>query len=102
MAVGHYNIGLGSHSNLLKGALTALEQAYEGMKDVIAVGPQMIDGDGSDAAHFTYFAEKFGFATNAIAKAAWEEFQSLYSKFSGDGSVSNVNAAMLQAFAKFR
>lgn len=103
MAVSHLNFNDQlNHGRQLRRALQQLEESTEGLADVLAVFVRMIDGDGSDAAHFTYATAKFGFTDNATAKAAYEELSSLNSKFSGNGSVSDVNAAMVQAFAKFR
>lgn len=103
MAVGHYEyddqtVG----GRLVRKLMNGVETVLDTGDDLLKTGAQMIDGDGSDAAHFTYFAEHFGFETNAIAKAAWEELNSLLSKFRVDTAVTSVNAAMLQAVAKFR
>ena len=62
----------------------------------------MIDGDGSQAGHFTYATAKFGFSSDAVTKAAYEELQSLASKLNANSSVTNVNAALVQSFNKFR
>lgn len=103
MAVLHLAFGENSaHGSQLRNDLRSLENGLNGIKDRLATMALMIDGNGSDAAHFTYLTDKFGFADNATAKAAYEELQSCYSKLSGNGSVTNVNAALLQAFNKFR
>jgi hypothetical protein len=103
VAVSHikFNDGL-PHGSQLRRALTALESGTESLADVIACMARMIDGDGSSADHFTYMQQRYDFASTADAKSAWEELNSLNSKFSGNGQVSDVNAALLQAFAKFR
>ncbi len=72
------------------------------LNDLLATMTLMIDGDGSDAAHFSYMQSKFGFADNATAKAGYEELASALAKLNTDGSVSNVNAAILQLLNKFR
>lgn len=50
----------------------------------------------------THIAFKFGFATNDVAKAAYDELNSLAFKLNTDVEVTAVNAALLQVFAKFR
>jgi hypothetical protein len=74
----------------------------------------MRSGDGSSAAHYGDITKRFGFADydstqgepseaqNLIAKAAFEELDSAYSKTSGNGSVSDVRAARDQLFSKLR
>lgn len=102
MAIGHLEYNRGTrHGNDLDLLLRSLETGLDGLVDLLAILAQMIDGDGSQAAHFTYVTEKFGFPDDATAKAAWDELNSLASKLTTDGSVSNVNAALLQAFHKF-
>lgn len=102
MAVGHisYNDQL-PHGRDLRRCLQLLQEGHDRLPDLLAAMAQMVDGDGSNAAHFTYVTSKFGFASDAKAKEAWDELNSLQSKFSGDGSVTFVNAALNQAFAKF-
>jgi hypothetical protein len=96
------------HGRMLRAVLNRLEEAVDGGVDLVGKSGVpgtmtfMIDGDGSDAAQFGEVTTRFGFASNADAKAAWDELNSLFGKLNGDGSVSNVNAALLQAFAKFR
>jgi hypothetical protein len=62
----------------------------------------MLNGDGTNATHFPYITTKFGFATDADAKAAWDELNSVLFKLTTDASVSSVNAAILQLFNKLR
>lgn len=87
---------------MLRRVMNAGETLLDEGVDLLAAIPQMIDGDGSSAAHFNEVTVRFGFADNTKAKAACDEFQSFMSKVTGNGSVSSVNAAFLQAFAKFR
>lgn len=82
--------------------LTALEAVLDGGDDIVRDFPTMIDGDGSDAAHFDQVTALVGFQNGTMAKAFWDEFQSAWSKVSGDGSVSSVNAALKQIIAKCR
>lgn len=103
MSVAHLGFNHGTpHGSLLHAAMHQLEDGLNGLNEIIATIQQMIDGDGSQAAHFTYVADKFGFTDTATAKAAWEEANSLKFKLNTNSSVSDVNAAMLQAFNKFR
>ena len=103
MSVGHYQFNDQlQHGRILRRVLNGAEAFLDEGQDLLAAGAQMIDGDGSQDAHFPYFAAKFGFPDNATARAAWNEFQSFMSKITGDGSVIEVNAAIKQALAKFR
>ena len=99
----------------LRSFLDNFERALEDFSDARDLMIQMIDGDGSAISHFDELVRRFGFgnydvttqgaptdAQRTVAKAAYDEMQSAYSKVSGNGSVSNVNAALLQLFAKLR
>ena len=90
------------HGRIIRRALSQLEEGYEGLVDVIAALALMIDGDGSQAAHFTYMTAKCGFPSDAVAKLAWEELNSLKFKLTTNASITDMNAALLQAFNKFR
>lgn len=103
MAVTHIQFNQGTqHGALLRSGLTLLEDGLDRLNDLKATLQLMIDGDGSSAAHFAYMQERLGFSDNAAAKAAWDELNSLLFKLSTNSSVDNVNAALVQAFAKFR
>jgi hypothetical protein len=91
-----------SHGRLLRQALLQLESGLEALNDIIAVMAVMLDGDGSSTTHFPYITSHFGFSTDANAKLAYEELNSLAGKLNTDASTTNVHAAMLQAFSKFR
>lgn len=86
----------------LRRMLQQMEESDDGMSDIRDVMIQMRDGDGSQAVHYAEVTTRFGFASDAKAKAAFDELDSAYSKTSGDGSVSNVRAARDQLFAKLR
>jgi hypothetical protein len=102
MAVNHIDFRSDTpHGRKLREALDAIQDGYRGLGDVRAIILQMRDGDGSDASHYTYVADKFGFPDTATAKAGFEELDSFYAKLSTDGEVTFVNAAMLQLLAKF-
>ncbi len=86
----------------LRRFLNTSEESDDLFKDVRDVMIQMRDGDGSQDVHYAEVTAKFGFATDAKARAAFEEIDSAYSKTSGDGSVTNVRTARDQLFAKLR
>lgn len=90
------------YGRLVRRGLDQLENGVEQLNDVLANMVHMIDGDGSSATHFTEVVTRYGFADTTAAKAAWDELNSLMAKLNTDASVSSVNAAMLQAFAKMR
>ena len=87
---------------MLRRFLNMAEEGDDLFTDVRDVMIQMRDGDGSQDVHYAEVTSKFGFASDAKAKAAFEELDSAYSKTSGNGSVSNVRAARDQLFAKLR
>jgi hypothetical protein len=96
-----FNAGL-RHGSLLRSALTSLENGHDALNDVIASMQLMIDGDGSNVSHFNEMMTRFGFASTTTAKAAWDELNSVRFKLNTNDSVSDVLAALNQAFAKFR
>jgi tetrahydromethanopterin S-methyltransferase subunit H len=103
MAVQHLAFNADTqHGRLLRRGLTQLEDGLDQLNDLKGTMQLMIDGDGSQAAHFTYLTAKFGFGSNDDAKAAWDELNSLLFKLNTKSQVSDVNAALLQAFSKFR
>ena len=86
----------------LRRMLQMSEEADDLMKDVRDCMIQMRDGDGSQAVHYAECTARYGFVSDAQAKACFDELDSAYSKTSGDGTVSNVRAARDQLFAKLR
>ena len=90
------------YGRLLRRMLNVNEDADDSIADVRDVMIQMRDGDGSQDAHYAEVTSRFGFTSDAKARAAFEELDSAYSKTSGNGSVSNVRAARDQLFAKLR
>lgn len=91
-----------NYGRMLRRFLDKAEQSDDEFTDVRDVMIQMRDGDGSQDAHYAEVTSKFGFASDAKARAAFEELDSAYSKTSGNGSVSNVRGARDQLFAKLR
>jgi hypothetical protein len=86
----------------LRRMLDMMEESDDLMKDVRDVMVQMRDGDGSQDVHYAEVTTRFGFVSDAKARAAFEELDSAYSKTSGDGQVEFVRAARDQLFAKLR
>lgn len=91
-----------AYGRQLRRMLQTNEQADDLMADLRDVMIQMRDSDGSQDAHYAEITSRFGFQSDAKARAAFEELDSAYSKTSGNGSVSNVRAARDQLFAKLR
>lgn len=102
MAVSHISYTKTSpHGHLLAKALDDLRGGFNGLNLIFNTFNMMKDGDGSQASHFVYAADKFGFPDTTTAKAAYDELNSLQSKLNTNSSISDLNAAMLQAFHKF-
>lgn len=102
MAAPHIAIASTDHGAQLKAYRNALKLVITEGPLLLAKMALMIDGDGSSAEHFSYMQEKFGFADDAGAKAAYDELSSVLFKLGTNGSVTDVNAAVLQVFNKFR
>lgn len=90
------------HTGQARSWLSALEAMLDAGDDLFLSIPTMIDGDGSNISHFTLVTTLMGFENNTMAKAFWDEFQSAWSKLSGNGQVTDVNAALRQIIAKCR
>lgn len=104
MADNFYNVNRNIPAGFRLGrAMEALEHAMTYLNDERNTMIQMCEGgDTSSAAYFTTVTAAYGFTDNDEAKAAFAELDSLWSKLSGDGSVSGVNSAVWQALARFR
>lgn len=86
----------------LRFALNQLEEGVEAINDIFNAMVQMKDGDGSQAVHFARNTTLFGFESDAKSKEAYDEINSLQAKLNTNNSVTDVNAALLQAFNKLR
>jgi hypothetical protein len=84
----------------LKALLNAYRKAVTDGPIILEAMSHMVDGDGTDAAHFTELVTLGIFETTADAKASWDELQSANAKVTTDNSVTNVKAALLQVCAK--
>jgi hypothetical protein len=101
MAVTHYQFNPSTQSGgRLRNVLNQTENGRLGLIKELGVMTGDLDGDGSDAAHFTNVVTRYGFGSNEYAKAAWEELNSAVAKINGNGSVSNVTAALEQLFVR--
>lgn len=101
MAVGHvgYNIHL-PHGQLLKKSVDDFANGLDTLNELFLTIGQMRDGDGSQASHFDYAVEKFGFDDNVAAKACFDELGSVLAKLNTDASTSSVASAISQFIAK--
>lgn len=90
------------YGRILRRALSTNESADDQLADVMSLIESMIDGDGSQDAHYTEVTVRFAFPSNAIAHAAFNELASAYAKTSGNGAVTNSRAARDQLFAFLR
>lgn len=98
----------------LRACLNAMESADDQQVDVRDVLIQMRDGDGSQDAHYDTIVRRLGVEGYtptqgnptapqlAAARSLFEEFDSAFSKTSGDGTVDHVRAARDQVLAKLR
>lgn len=103
MAVTHISYNSSTqHGTLLHAALKGLEDGLDLLNDTLSSMSRMIDGDGSQDAHYAYMRDKFGFPTEAEAHAAFNELNSAAFKLNTNASVTDMNAALLQVFSKFR
>lgn len=97
----HFNDQI-QYGRSLRRLLQMMEESDDLFADVRDVMIQMRTGDGSVAAHYAEVTARFGFATDADAKSAFDELDSAYSKTSGNGSVTDVRAARDNLYAKLR
>lgn len=103
MAVAHIDFNHDTRdASRLTRYMLGLEENYNGLNRELATLALMIDGDPSNAANYTYMKDRYSFVDNAEAKGAYDELSSLMFKLNTNGSVTDVNAALLQAFNKFR
>jgi hypothetical protein len=90
------------YGRILRTMLRTNEAADDQLADILSLVQSMIDGDGSQDAHYTEVTVRFGFLNNAGAHAAFNELASAYAKTSGNGAVTNSRAARDQLFAYLR
>lgn len=103
MAFNHIHFDENSqYGRLLRQMLRTNESADDQLADMVSLFQSMIDGDGSQDAHYTEVTVRFAFPSNAVAHAAFNELASAYAKTSGNGAVTNTRAARDQLFAYLR
>ena len=79
MAFNHIHFGNSTpYANRLRSALTMMEKGDDELADVRDLMIQMRDGDGTQDIHYAELTARFGFATDAKARAACEELDSAY------------------------
>lgn len=96
-----------SHAPFLQKAINALiavdrdaEIALKLLTDVRALMVQMLEGDGSEEAHYSTIQARFGFADVTTAKAAFAEIDSAWGNSKNNDSRAAVKAALTQLFAR--
>ncbi len=99
----HFN-DQSQYGRMLRRMLQMSEEADDLMADVRDLMIQMRDGadNAADPTNYSEITTRFGFGSNTIARAAFLELDSAYSKISGNGSVDSVRAARDQLFNKLR
>lgn len=90
-----------THGKYLQRVVSSTNDADKYFSDLMALLSQMLDGDGSQDAHYATITTRFGFADTTTAHNAYNELQSSFSKISGNGSVDSVRAARDQMVARF-
>ncbi len=100
MAAGNYTFNDSTHGGrLLRSAISQFEAGYNALKQVQGC---MIQSLSSGSPQVQSFLDFWGFPDMATAQAAYDEFSSMMGKITTDASVSSVQAALNQAFNKFR
>lgn len=85
----------------LSRSLQMIREARDVLRDALATMATMVDGDGSDASHFTILTSEAGYPSNAVAKSSWNELQSLSYIINRPGGQGDAaGAAITQACAK--
>ena len=99
----HYQFNPSTQSgSRLRNALNQLEYGKDFLIKELNTMTADLTGDGSDPAHFSNVTNRYGFGSNDISQAAWNELQSCVSKINTDGNVSFVDSALKQLFTRLR
>lgn len=85
----------------IKALLNAYRKVTLDGPNILAHMVHIIDGDGTQEAHFQPLVTMGVFPAAADAMAGYNELASANSKVSGDGTVDTVNTALKQACDKF-
>lgn len=89
------------HGHSLTLMLANFDAGLTSLGAVVGAMSTMIDGDGSDAAHFADVKTRYGFETNADAKAAYEQLVEVNDKLTTNASVTNVKNSITQLSKRF-
>lgn len=84
----------------IKAVLNAIRKVNDDLPKVLESIIHMVDGDGSQAAHFAPLVTLGIYPTNEMAQASYNELASVNAKLTTNASVDNVDAAMKQVCAK--
>lgn len=84
----------------IKAYLNALRKVNQDGPNILEAIVHMVDGDGSQAAHFAELVSKGIYPTNEDAQASYNEIASVNAKLTSDTSQTNVDAAIKQICAK--
>lgn len=96
-----YGFDLGAtHARYLQKLITTNQDADRLFAELMAMMVQMLDGDGSQDQHYSTIQQRFGFASVAVARAAYSELTSCYSKTRNDDQVDHVRTARDQLYAR--
>ena len=101
MATTHVQL---NRNNQFGSEITHLINAYRKVNadgpNIIAAMACMIDGNGSDEAHFTEMVTLGIYENTADAKASFDELSSINFKLTTNASVSDCDAALKQVCSK--
>lgn len=101
MAFSHIQIGTNStHGPRLLNILSGLKNGHQELANFISIMQTMIDGDGSQAAHFVEVTARLGTQSDAQSKALFDELNSVNAKLHTDAAVTFVDAAIRQVLSK--
>jgi len=84
----------------IKAYLNALRKINQDGPNILQAIIHMVDGDGSQEAHFAELVSSGIYPTNADAMASYNELASVNAKLTTDSSVTSVDAAIKQVCAK--
>lgn len=106
MAVTHIKFDRGAQfGGPVSSVLTQIEDGFNKLGRLFTALTLMIDGDGSDAAHFAYMQQMLGTSGeggNADAKAIYERIGAALAKLGTDAQVSDVASTIQTAFGTLR
>lgn len=84
----------------IRALLLAYRKVNEDGPNILEAMGHMIDGDGSDVAHFAEMVTLGIYENTTDAKASYDELASVNAKLTSNTSQTNVDAALKQVCAK--